>query len=310
MILRLAQAVAWTRPLLPYPGWHFGIAEEPEIKGKVKFRLAIWDYFNRYRLQRPIIMDWYNGTRTYVYIGNDISRCLFVGGCIDPNELAFLNRVIEPGMVFIDVGANDGLYTLFAAPRVGKVLAIEPSSREFGRLHANIELNKLKNVTARQIALADQPGVGMLSVGGYEHEGQNTLGEFTYLGVELGCKEKVEIKRLDDLVTEEGLPNVDVIKLDLEGAEFLVLKGAIQTLTLFRPLLLLEVSDTALRRQGSTVAEVLSLLRSLSYEIYAFDETSGRPVKTEQYSTPLSNNIVAAHPHRNWGALKDSEKPS
>ena len=304
MILRLAKAMAWTRPLKPYPGWHFGVDEEPELKGKVKFRLAIWDYFNRYRLQRPIIMDWYNGSRTYVYIGNDISRCLFVGGCIDPNEFAFLDRVIDPGMVFIDVGANDGLYTLFAAPRVGTVLAIEPSSREFERLRANIELNRLRNVIALQVALSDLPGEGTLCVGGYEHEGQNTLGEFSYVGVELGYKEKVELKRLDDLVDQAGLKNVDIIKLDLEGAEFSVLRGAMRTMTVFRPLLLLELSDVALKRQGSTAGEVVSLLQSLGYEIYTFDETSGKPVKAADYSK-LSHNIVAAHPVRNWVGLND-----
>ncbi len=304
MILRLAQAVAWTRPLEPYPGWYFGIEEEPEPRGKVKFRLQIWDYFNRYRLQRPIIMDWYNGTRTYVYIGNDTSRCLYVGGSIDPNEFAFLNRVLEPGMVFIDVGANEGLYTLFAAPRVGSVLAIEPSSREFERLRANIELNRLTNVNAVKVALSDQPGEATLFVGGYEHEGQNTLGEFSYVGVELGYKEKVELKRLDDLVEQEGLKSVDVIKLDLEGAEFSVLSGAMKTMAAFRPLMLIELSDDALKRQGSSAAELISLLQSLGYEIFSFEETSGKPVKAVEY-LKLSNNIVAAHPSRTYVGLND-----
>lgn len=251
-------------------------------------------------------MDWYNGTRAYVYLGNDISRCLFVGGCIDPNEFAFLDRVMEPGMLFIDVGANDGLYTLFAAPRVGAVVAVEPSRREFERLRANLELNGLTNVLARQIALSDQPGEGTLSVGGYEHEGQNTLGGFSYIGVELGYTEKVTLKRLDDFLEEEGLKNIDIIKLDIEGAEFSVLNGARQTLAKSRPLLLLELSDAALQRQGSTSAEVVALLRSLGYETYTFDESSGRPVKTTNHSK-FSNNIIAAHPGRSWKGLNDSE---
>jgi FkbM family methyltransferase len=302
MIFRLAQAVAWTRPLKPYPGWHFGVDEKPEPRGKVKFRLALWDYFNRRQLQQPIIMDWYHGTRFYAYLGNDISKCLFVGGCIDPNEFAFLDQVLEPGMVFIDVGANEGLYTLFAAPRVQKVIALEPSRREFQRLTANLELNQLTNVLAQQVGLSNKPGEAVLRVGGYEHEGQNTLGDFAYVGVELAYTEKVVLKRLDDLVDQEGLNDVGIIKLDIEGAEFSVLSGATRTLENFRPLLLLELSDASLRRQGSSAAEVVGLLTSLGYEIFAFDENTGSPFKTGSYSM-ASNNIVAAHPSRTWKGL-------
>ena len=52
-------------------------------------------------------------------LGNDNSLCLYVCGSFEPNEFAFLDKVLKPGMVFVDVGANDGYYTLFAAQRVG-----------------------------------------------------------------------------------------------------------------------------------------------------------------------------------------------
>jgi FkbM family methyltransferase len=302
LILRLAQAVARTRPLKPYPGWRFGVGEG--AGGNVNLRLAIWVYCNRRKLEKPITMEWYHGTQTYVYLGNDISRCLFVGGCIEPNEFAFLDGVIEPGMVFIDVGANEGLYTLFAAKRADTTIALEPSAREFERLRANIELNRLTNVKARRIALSDHNGEAALRVSGYEHEGQNTLGSFSYAGVELSHTEKVKVRRLDDLVIEEGLRSVDVIKLDVEGAEYSALRGARRTLVEFRPLLLIEIFDTALRHQGSSAADVLEFLKSLGYRIYAFDQVSGRPAQAERH-TESSSNIVAAHPSRSWRGVND-----
>ncbi len=251
-------------------------------------------------------MNWHHGTRVHVYLGNDLSRCLFVGGCIDPNEFAFLECVLEQGMVFVDVGANEGLYTLFAAKRAATVLAIEPSSREFDRLRANLELNSFTNVRARKLALSNHSGEGVLHVSGYEHEGQNTFGEFSYLGVESSEVEKVPLVRLDDLLNEEGLQKVDIIKLDIEGAEFLALDGARNTLTTSRPLLLLEIFDSALRRQGSSAAEVVALLKSFDYEIYVFDQTSGRPIKSECYSG-VSENIVAAPRERRWRGLNDTQ---
>ena len=166
-------------------------------------------------------------------------------------------------------------------------------------------MNQLTNVLAQQVGLSDKPGEAVLRVGGYEHEGQNTLGDFAYVGVELAYTEKVVLKRLDDLVDEEGLNDVGIIKLDIEGAEFSVLSGATRTLENFRPLLLLELSDASLRRQGSSAAEVVGLLTSLGYEIFAFDENTGSPFKTGSYSM-ASNNIVAAHPSRTWKGLNDS----
>jgi precorrin-6B methylase 2 len=83
-----------------------------------------------------------------MYLGNDLSRCLYVGGTYEPMSSCFFPK-LQPGMTFIDVGANDGLYSLFAAKRVGPtgtVLALEPDRREFARLERNLRLNRLANI--------------------------------------------------------------------------------------------------------------------------------------------------------------------
>lgn len=304
VLLILAKILAQSRPLEPYPGWYFA-AGESDSSFRVRLRLAVWKTCNLRRVERSIRMLWYEGIRIDVYLGNDVSRCLFIGGCIEPNEFAFLDGVIEPGMVFVDAGANDGLYSLFASRRVGAegtVLAIEPSGREFKRLQANIRLNALTNVRTRQLALSNRNGQGTLRIAGYEHEGQNTLGAFLHASVECLHTEQVVLQRLDDVLDQEGLKRVDLIKLDVEGSECSALEGARRTLTTSRPLLLLELSDAALRCQGSSDEKVLALLRAFDYEIYTFDKASGRPVKAHRHSE-LSHNIVAVHRGRTWGAL-------
>lgn len=308
LILQLARMVACTQPLKPYPGWYFAV-DESSPSAVVKTRRVMWRYCNKKKLQKPIIMTWYDGLKVYVYLGNDMSRTLFVGGCTEPNEFFFLNKVLRQGMVFIDVGASEGLYSLFAAKRIeptGTVLACEPSHREFTRLQANLQLNHLRNVRALQIGLSNRSGEAMLRVAGYAHEGQNTLGDFVHTNIECSHMEQVALKRLDDLIDEERLRQVDIIKLDVEGAEFSVIDGAQRTLAKFSPLLLLELLDAALRYQGSSVEEVLALLKSLGYEIYTFDKVSGEPVKTRQHHK-LSDNIVAAHPGRIWRGLNDGK---
>jgi hypothetical protein len=132
-------------------------------------------------------------------------------------------------------------------------------------------------------------------VAGYGHEGQNTLGAFIY-DVSLLGEETVQLTPLDDLVEREGITRVDVIKSDTEGAEFLALSGARRILARDHPLLLLELSDAALRNQASSSEAVVDLLRGYGYELFVFDPVSGqpRPGVTPPEQDP---NVIAVHRH-------------
>jgi FkbM family methyltransferase len=302
---RLAPSLYAPRPLGYYPGWRFGIDEEGEIGALTLKRRVVWEYCNRKRWQLPLTVAWYDGLQLRLHLGDDLSRCQYVGGCYEPNEFAFLAETLEPGMTFVDIGANDGWYTLFAARRVGSagsVLAFEPSAREYARLLDNLQLNRLANVRPHAIALAAEPSTGTLRIGDFEHAGQNTLGQFIYDGVHCAALEKIPLERLDDVLEREGGAAPDVIKMDVEGAEFAVLQGARRLLEARRPLLLLELSDAALRQQGSSAAEVLTLLRGLGYVIFTFSPVTGRPVRATS-DAELSPNVVAAHPARSWRTL-------
>ena len=278
-VLAAVQKLAFVRPLGPYPGWNFGSDwDNPDLAFRI--RRKIWEVFNARGLETPLLFHWYEGLRLNLYLGNDLSRQLFIAGCSEPNEFAFLNSILTTGMVFVDAGANDGLYTLFAARRVGAtglVWAFEPSGREFARLEENLKLNALENARPFRMALADRNGEEDLAVAGFEHEGQNTLGAFAHSGVALVRKERVSVHRLDDLVREANLPKIDVMKIDVEGAEYRVLVGAQEVLNRFRPILLFEALDAALQKQGTSVEQLLQLMRLLRYEIFGFDPASGRP---------------------------------
>ena len=277
-VRKLAESVAILRPLVPYPKWRFDADwANPDLTFQLRQR--VWQYFNDRRCETPVNVPWHGGTRLLLYLGNDLSRQIFIAGCFDPNEFAFLDRFLSPGMTFIDVGANEGVYSVFAARRVGSegtVWAFEPSRRELDRLRRNLELNGL---TARVFpaALAESGGSGELRVAGYEHEGQNTLGEFSFNTTELARKEAVEIATLDAIVERENPARIHLIKMDIEGAELRMLRGAYETLRHYRPILLFEVMDEALRRQGGSRDELLDYLRSQEYTPFMFDPYSGLP---------------------------------
>jgi FkbM family methyltransferase len=271
------QDLAYLRPLVPYPGYKFD-SDWNNRDLAFRMRRKVWTYCFEQGRHPAAEFSWHMGLRLRLNLANDLSKQLFVAGCYDPNEFAFLDKVLEPGMTFIDAGANEGLYALFAARRAGhsgRVLAFEPSAREFSRLKANIARNGLENVTLFPLALADREGEAGLLIANAEHAGQNTLGAFAHEGAGEERREKVPVRSLDNVLASERVGRVDVVKIDVEGAEVRLLEGAKETLRQYRPLLLIEINSDSLAKQGHSRTEITALLESLDYLAYAFAETTG-----------------------------------
>jgi hypothetical protein len=113
-----------------------------------------------------------------------------------------------------------------------------------------------------------------------------------YSGVTQVRFEKVVLRSLDQLVIKEKMPKVDVMKIDVEGGEAAVLRGAQKVLHEQRPIVLMEMLEPALREQGSSKEEVWKVLESVAYEIYAFSPETGYPEPIDN-SSQLSDNILA-----------------
>jgi len=278
------------------PGWRFAEEYYDHRQWLACRRGAIWEAAARYKFLMPMTLPWYDGTTVEVTLGNDNSLCLYVCGSFEPNEFALLDRVLRPGMTFIDVGANDGYYTLFAARRVGRlgrVVAVEPSTRERVHLRRNVKRNSLDNVSIVAAALGASNSVADLRLAHGVHAGHNTFGRFAHDGVQADSLEQVSVETLDKVVANLDLSRVDFIKIDVEGAEASVIDGARTVLTKMRPMILLEVNDSALRAQGSS-AEVLldTLRRAFNYEIMVFSPETGLIERLTE-SAPLSANVVA-----------------
>src|SRR5262249_11964538 len=148
MLERYARLLAPTQKLERFPGWSFDLPTRRDDLATFARRL-IWERYHNDQVDRPVEIEWCGALRLRLRLGNDVSWCVLVGGAYEPNELAFLAATLDQGMTVVDIGANEGLFTLVAAACVGpggRVLAVEPSSREFEWLQANIALNELHNV--------------------------------------------------------------------------------------------------------------------------------------------------------------------
>ncbi len=261
-------------------------------------RFLVWRWFSSKCSNDTIVFEWHKKIRVYARPIDETSQMLFVGGNYDPNEMCFLEDILKPGMVFIDIGSNIGLYTLFASRLIGEegtVIAVEPSKRELLRLKANLKLNRCKNVKVISTAISDCSSTGELLIADEEHSGHNTFGNFSYPSVFIQGKQMIKKKKLDDLIDELSLNRVNVIKIDVEGHELFVLKGALKTVKRFKPILLIELFDRALELQGCNSNQVLELLRQLGYYIYVYDKKTGLPVPQGDRTLGESENIIAVH---------------
>lgn len=295
-----AAYAGWWTPgapkLRPRPGWGFAEEYYDQRQWLACRRGALWEAARDNNLEVSLSVPWLAGTTVDVTLGNDNSLCLYVCGSFEPNEFNFLDRLLKPGMVFVDVGANDGYYTLFASRRVGpegRVVSVEPSSRERGHLERNIARNGVGNVEIVPAALGAAPGHADLHLAHGVHTGHNTLGRFAHDDVVPARVERVPLETLDAVVDRLALRRVDVVKIDVEGGEANVIAGARTMLAKMRPVLMMEVSDGALRAQGSSEAALIAMLRrDLSYEILVFSPATGL-IHGRTEGMPLSANIIA-----------------
>lgn len=142
--------------------------------------------------------------------------------------------------IFIDVGAHVGRFSIISANKGSKVISIEPSKDNFIHLIKNIQLNKLQNkITAFNVGCSNKEGFSNLHfVSG--NEGLSSLNK-----KERSIKEKIMVKKLDNICKSLNLDesSVDVIKIDVEGHELNVLKGALNLLKNSNPILIIEITD-------------------------------------------------------------------
>ncbi|HXC61367.1 MAG TPA: FkbM family methyltransferase [Nitrospiria bacterium] len=162
------------------------------------------------------------------------------GGSLDN----FLLRFLKPKMTVFDVGAHQGYYTLLISKLVGgqgSVIAFEPSSREFKRLFRHLRINRCKNVRANQLALSDVNGTADFFLIKGLWTTRNSLHPPANHEIQ---RVSVPITTLDAYLKRESSDDVDLIKLDVEGAELSVLEGSAELLSQTRrPTILCELND-------------------------------------------------------------------
>lgn len=190
-------------------------------------------------------------------------------------ESALIERVVRPGMTIIDVGANHGMFSLEVAHFIGNegvIHAFEPTPSTRNLLLSNLASNNLTTVKVFPSAVGEAPGTARLRVH-REMSGLNTLApqEITWNRKLLAADEIIEvaITTLDAHAEAEGLGPIDFLKIDVEGFELGVLRGARGLLRDKRVArIMLEVGDATCANAGIAPMEILNELHSLDYQLH------------------------------------------
>jgi FkbM family methyltransferase len=220
----------------------------------------------------------YEGVRLRVSTGEHRGRQLYYKGTYEPEQVRAFLSLIRPGSIVFDVGANEGIYSLIAAAKGAIVYAFEPSMRARSLLERNLELNKLASaVTVISCAVSDHEGRTVF----YETSPTSTgVGRVFGFGANAGQHGTypVTTNTLDHFALTLALP--DVIKIDIEGAEYLALEQGTKLFSLpDGPALLIEFHPEEIRHLGGTVQKCLARLRSFGYFQY---HVAGRPQVTNR----------------------------
>lgn len=205
-------------------------------------------------------------------LSEHMQRRIFWMGYYNKEVVALLDKLVQSGMVVLDVGANIGEISLVCAKRVGpagSVISFEPIDEIADELQKNVDRNQLQQVTVVRAGLSDKAATQVpiyASCGqrsqGDEHGG---LGSLYGENAEDAPVQFIEVTTLDAYLAQSSVTKVDIIKVDIEGAELPFLRGAEHTLRTHRPYLIIEVQDISAAAAGYTASDILDYLSSLSY---------------------------------------------
>ena len=225
-----------------------------------------------------------------------INRAIFLYGTFEISETRLVQALVRPGMTVLDVGANIGYYTIIAARLVGesgRVFSFEPSTTTRALLEANVKRNAFQNVVIRPEALAERTG----EVGFYPSTQASNQGISSIIPTDDRPAEiTVPCSRLDDFVGNMGDRRIDLIKMDIEGAELQAIRGGRQVLGRSDgPPIIFEAHD---------LAPVAGALRELGYQIRRLHYTLDRGLELPDASTPF-RGIFDLYEAPNYFAAKN-----
>ncbi len=204
-----------------------------------------------------------------------------------------LSRFISGGGTFVDLGANQGAFSLIASTLVGTfglIVAIEPQPLLARNITKSLAYKKSCRFQVHQIAVGDHNGtIDFLIPRSYS----GTAGIYSgHSGIEKHTKLKVPIKRFDDAINWHGFPGHVFVKLDIEGSELAFLKGAQNMMSVRKPTLFMEINPSAMCASKTDKDELVAVLTKYGYSHYCYDYAPDKNYEIKNINTTEFHNVI------------------
>ena len=212
-------------------------------------------------------------------IPRDMAWCFADNEYYEKNLVYWFDKIVSDYYikpVIYDIGANCGYFTVRYSNCSKWIYSFEPASRTYAVLDKNLRKNKLSNTVAFKVGVSNKSDAVYMYR--YSSSGNNSLFMRNLPSghpLKLIGRETVQLVVLDDFIKTGDLLIPDIMKIDVEGAEIFVLKGAKETISLYRPTILLECGECTCHDAGYEIEDLLNELRSHNYSVFGLTNDSG-----------------------------------
>lgn len=261
-----------------------GILRTFKFKGSYRVAKMLYpndsSFFKGINLTIPYLKKEHN-LKLNISSKNLIDHKILFTGEYEKETKDFLNAEVKAGMIVLEAGANTGTETLLLSKLVGtkgKVYAFEPVPFIFNKLDKNISVNGLQNVVHEQLAIGESEQEISFFVADENYTNQGLSSKKAGVHSKLQKKITVNQVTIDNYLERMGVERLDFIKMDIQGAEFDLLKGAEKTFKKFHPKIFLEAYDN-----WSPLKEILDWFETMEYDVFVLSNNM-KPTKV------VSNN--------------------
>lgn len=254
--------MGFTKPNLSKLLWLRRRREFQDHPLRTVVKVLLWECYRM--IGRKVKATFDGDLSVYLYPNDGVGRLIFYFGYHEPEIFHFLDTFLQDGMVFFDIGANIGIYSLYASKRIGsgRVHCFEPFDETFSKLQVNISLNGINNAALNRVAVGDT--VGRINLVVDEDSSKNFVTE-----VEDSASIFSPIISLNQYADSNSIEHIDYLKIDVEGYELKVIRGASNLIARQAiSVIQLELYEDFQKRAGGSVKEVVDILTASGYNLF------------------------------------------
>lgn len=242
----------------------------PQFKGKLTILTKIYEIAPN-SIERTLESKMIPGHKMSLLIADRIQRRMFIKKSHEPETEFHMQNNFLKAKTFLDIGANVGYFTMMAKainPNM-KIYSFEPNPNNVGQIKKNIQINDFSNIEVSSLCVSDAKGSVSFSVPPVNESGWGRITN-NHLPLENFTTIRAEAISLDELDADNffKIESPLFVKMDVEGNEYRILKGATNFIKKYQPTFCIELNEPCLKDCGTSSKEIIHHMKELGYECY------------------------------------------